>query len=163
MAQTRFNNDDLRIKKELEMSSFQGRYFLSTPGPGIDMMFREDPHIRLQKFAANQMNNTHEIENDLMGRNRVLRRYNEEYTKFLPQTSAIHYHTDDTHTSDSRIDLPAWTFRGIDNNMERFESPWINPQANIDIEFSNNIQTRLQEKTRKTKTDDNLDWNVWLP
>ena len=118
MAQTRFRNDDLRIKKELEMSSFKGRYFLSTPGPGINMMFREDPQIRLQKFAANQMTNTHEIENDLMGRNRILSRYTQEYKNHLPQTSVKYYQSDNTHTFESRSDLPAWTFRGIDNKME---------------------------------------------
>ena len=51
--------------------------------------------------------------------------------------------------------------RDIDNQTERFESPWLNPQANIDIEFSNNIQTRLQEKKRNHLSEN--DWNLWLP
>ena len=146
MAQTRFHEDDARIEKELEISSFSGRYFLSTPGPGIDLMFSEDPQIRMQKFAANLMTNTHDIENDLMGRNRRLTRDTQEYKKFLPKTSPIKYKSDTTHTLDSRFEMPAWMFRDKDNQIERFESPWLNPQANIDITFSNNVQTRLQDK-----------------
>ena len=161
MSQTRFRNDDARIIKELEMSSFEGRYALTTPGPGIDMMFREDPSIRMQKFGANLMTNTNQIENDLMGRNRRLTRDIQEYKKFLPKTSIIQYKSDTTTTSESRTELPAWTIRDTDNQLNRFESPWLNPQANIECEFSNNIQTRLLEKKRTNINE--TDWNLWLP
>ena len=53
-----------------------------------------------------------------MGRNRILSRYTQEYKNHLPQTSVKYYQSDNTHTFESRSDLPAWTFRGIDNKME---------------------------------------------
>ena len=84
MAQTRFSSDALRIQKKLEVSSFEGRYALTTPGPGINLTFREDPYIRLQKFGANIMTNTHNVENDLMERNRIIPRDIQEYKKFKP-------------------------------------------------------------------------------
>ena len=164
MAQTRFSSDALRIQKKLEVSSFEGRYALTTPGPGINLTFREDPYIRLQKFGANIMTNTHNVENDLMGRNRIITRDIQEYTKFKPNTKRIQYKSDNTHTTESRSDLPAWTIRDIDNKLNRFENPWINPQANIDVEFPNNIQTRLQEKIKinKNNNNDNVNWNALL-
>ena len=85
----------------------------------------------------------------------------QEYKKFLPKTSSIKYKSDSTHTLDSRSEMPAWMFRDRDNQMERFESPWLNPQANIDVTFANNIQTRLQEKKQYIRYEN--DWNVWIP
>ena len=72
MAQTRFNNDEVRIQKELEISSFEGRYALTTPGPGI---IREDPCIRLQKFGANIMANTHNVEMEIYRANKTIYSY----------------------------------------------------------------------------------------
>ena len=110
------------------------------------------------------MTNTHNVENDLMGRNRIITRDIQEYTKFKPNTKRIQYKSDNTHTTESRSDLPAWTIRDIDNKLNRFENPWINPQANIDVEFPNNIQTRLQEKIKinKNNNNDNVNWNALL-
>ena len=97
----------------------------------------------------------------LKTRKRILKRDVQEYKKFIPKTSLLTYKSDNTCTFESRTDVPAWMIRDTDNQMERFESPWLNPQANIDIEFSNNIQTRLQEKKRNHSSEN--DWNLWLP
>jgi hypothetical protein len=146
MAQTSFRNDIARIKKELEMSTFQGRYQLSVPGPGIDMPFQEDPQIRLQSYGANLRTNTIAIEDDLMGRNRQLTNVLEEYKKYTPISNSIKYQSKNPFVQESRASLPAWTFRGMDQKYQRFEEPWINPQANIEMQFDYNIQTRLLEK-----------------
>ena len=75
MSFTRFHDDEARIKKRLEESTFQGRYFLNVPGPGMDLAFHEDPQLRLQKWGANLHNNTVNLESDLHGltRNRLPR------------------------------------------------------------------------------------------
>ena len=52
MAFTRFRDDPHRIQKQLEESTYVGRYTLNTPGQGMDLPFNEDPHIRLQKWGA---------------------------------------------------------------------------------------------------------------
>ena len=72
MTQTRFSNDEVRMQKELEISSFEGRYALTTPGPGINITFREDPYIRLQKFGANIMANTHKVEMEIYRANKTI-------------------------------------------------------------------------------------------
>ena len=41
MSFTRFHDDPSRIKKQSEELSFQGRYFLNTPGQGMDLPFEE--------------------------------------------------------------------------------------------------------------------------
>lgn len=161
MALTSFKSDEARIKKESEMSTFEGRYRLCVPGQGINMPFQEDPQIRLQKFGANIMTNTLGIESDLMGRNKYLTRDIQEYTKFKPNCKHIPTPTSPTFVSESRAELPAWTFRGVDNYNKRFESPWINPQANIEKSFIDNVQSRLLDKDREVIS--NTDWNSWFP
>jgi len=74
MAFTRFHDDPSRIKKQVQISSFQGRYFLDTPGQGVDLPFLEDPNIRMQYWGANLRNNTINLESDLRGLSRKLNR-----------------------------------------------------------------------------------------
>ena len=50
MSFTRFHDDPARIKKQIQDSSFSGRYMLNVPGQGTDLPFVEDPHIRLQHW-----------------------------------------------------------------------------------------------------------------
>ena len=53
MAFTRFNYDDCRTKKKLQESTGPGRYVMNTPGSGNNPLFIDDPHIRMQKWGAN--------------------------------------------------------------------------------------------------------------
>jgi hypothetical protein len=62
MAFTSFRNDPSRISKEMQISSYSARYFLDTPGQGIDLPFIEDPNIRMQRWGANLRNNTVNLE-----------------------------------------------------------------------------------------------------
>ena len=74
MSFTRFHDDPHRMRKEAEESSFSGKYALNTPGPGDIMPFQEDPQLRLQRWGANLMTNTVNIESDLRGMTRKLNR-----------------------------------------------------------------------------------------
>ena len=65
MSFTRFHDDDARIKKQLQESTFAGRYQLNAPGPGENLPFIEDPHMRLEKWGANNRTNGVDLESDL--------------------------------------------------------------------------------------------------
>ena len=45
MAFTRFHDDPHRIQKQLEESTYIGRYTLNTPAQGMNLPFNEDPHV----------------------------------------------------------------------------------------------------------------------
>ena len=72
MSFTRFHDDEIRIKKQLEQQTFPGRYQLDVPGQGSSMPFQEDAHLNLQKFGANIRTNTINLESDLLGLTRNL-------------------------------------------------------------------------------------------
>jgi hypothetical protein len=151
---SRISNDDLRIIKENEISTFEGRYHLNTPGPGIDTKYNDDPQVRLQKFGANMRTNVIGIEDELMCRVKHLSRdyLDIDIKKFYDISEKKEYENSDaTRVLDSRTDLPAWTFRGLDQMYDRFEAVWINPQNGVERNFNHNIQTRLMEK--KSVTD----------
>ena len=63
-------NDPVRLRKEAEMSSYQNRYFLCTPGPGVDVPVPDDVHVRLQAWGGNWATNRMDVENDLRGQTR---------------------------------------------------------------------------------------------
>jgi hypothetical protein len=67
----RFHDDPAR-KKQTEISSFQCKYFLETPGPGMNPAFCEDPFIRLQSWGANLQTDTVNLESDFRGLTRKL-------------------------------------------------------------------------------------------
>lgn len=150
MSFTNCRSDPARLKKEAEISSNPGRYYLVVPGQGRDLPFIEDPHLRLEKWGANAMTNILNIENDLKGLTRPLNRDYlnvNEYTKYVPPSSLKTYKKiDSCITDESRASCPAFVFRSIENS--RWEEPFINPQANIELPFHANIQTRILEKDR---------------
>jgi hypothetical protein len=145
---TSFRNDPARIKKEMEMSSFSGRYALDVPGPGLDLPFVEDAQVRLQKWGANLQSNRVDLECELFSINRKISRdYNDqdEYKKFTVESFPIQaFSSRNPFVEESRSSCPAFMFREFETN--RFETPWINPQANIEKPFNDNIQTRILEK-----------------
>jgi hypothetical protein len=65
-------DDPARVKKQTEISSFQCKYFLETPGPGMNPAFCEDPFIRLQSWGANLQTDTVNLESDFRGLTRKL-------------------------------------------------------------------------------------------
>jgi hypothetical protein len=163
MAQASIRSDEARIEKELEMSTYEGRYMLNVGGPGLDVPYFEDPQIRLQKNGANLRSNTIGVENDLMCRNRRISRdyINDTYKSMSAKSEPVQYKNKNSFVLESRASHPAWSYRGIDVEYTRFENPWLNPQANLEKDFNDNIQTRLQEK--KIIVASGFDSSDWLP
>ena len=151
MAFTRFHDDPIRIAKRLEESTFAGRYQLDMPGPGVDMPFYEDPNQRLQKWGANLRTNTINLESDLRGMTRPLSRRDHreqnDYRKHAVQTMPMAaYGTAEPYVEESRASHPAWMYRDLE--QPRWETPLLNPQANLEKPFTHNIHTRILEKDK---------------
>jgi hypothetical protein len=147
MSSTRFNNDAARIKKELAESTFAERYYLNTPGPGLDLPFVEDPQLRMQTWGANLRTNTVNLESDLRGMTRKLCRDDiakNHYKMNAAQTNAMGFSNLESFVDETRASQPAWLLRG--SEQPRWEEPWLNPQANTEKSFVDNVQTRILNK-----------------
>jgi hypothetical protein len=147
MSFTRFRDDPYRIQKQVDESSFVGRYMLNTPGQGINLPFLEDPQIRLQKWGANLHTNPVNLESDLLG---LTRKYNRDlpsinqYQNHSIKSKQNTYSTTQSSVNESRTSHPAWTYKDLEQN--RWETPKLNPLNGIEPEFKTNIQTRIIEK-----------------
>lgn len=151
MSFTRFHDDPNRIKKQLDDSSFTGRYMLNTPGPGMDLPFLEDPHLRLQKWGANLQSNTVNLESDLKGLTRTNNRDNLELNQhhaFSTNSSKQTYRNQQPFVEESRASHPAWVYKDLEQN--RWEQPLLNPLNGLDKNFPHNIQSRIIEKDNFT-------------
>jgi hypothetical protein len=154
MSFTRFRDDPDRIKKQLQQSTDVGRYTLNVPGPGDKPLYMEDPYIRAQMWAGNIMSNSVDIEAELFGLSRRLNR-----------DSAENYHHDErasiaTRTNEiiqcpirggsaveqSRATHPAWMLRDVE--QDNWKMLHFDPQENVLLPFSNNLNTRIIEKDR---------------
>jgi hypothetical protein len=147
MSFTRFHDDEARIKKRLDEITYIGRYQLDAYGPGDKAPFMNDPHIRLQKYGANLRDNTVNLESDLYGLTRKLNRDNikiNEYRNFKALSSPQSYSEEDPTTEESRATHPAWMYKTVD--VDRWETPILNPQENLDRPFQFDIHTRILEK-----------------
>jgi|UniRef100_A0A6C0IPK5 hypothetical protein len=147
MSFTRFHDDPHRIKKQLEESTYHGRYFLNTPGPGMDMPFSEDPHVRLQKWGANLHTNSVNLESDLYGLTRTYNRdltNKNDYKQHQARSQTNAYRVEQPFTEESRASHPAWTYKDLEHS--RWESPFLNPQNDLERKFDCNIQSRIIEK-----------------
>lgn len=151
MSFTRFHDDPARIQKQLEEWTFTGRYQLNVPGPGVDLAFQEDPHLRLQKWGANLRTNTINLESDLFGLSKTINRDPLDESAVQrpsanPHSSMPNYPLATPFVEESRASHPAWMFR--DAVQPRWDYPMINPQALSQLEkpFHDNVQTRILEK-----------------
>ena len=147
MSFTRFADDSSRIKKQMEILTHTSNYMLDMPGPGDRMSLMLDPQIRLQKYGANMRKNDINLESDLLGMTRKTNRDNIELNEYRHQSvisTPIRYSEQDPFTEESRASHPAWMYRNMD--YDRWEQPWINPQANLEKPFHSDIQTRILEK-----------------
>jgi hypothetical protein len=147
MSFTRFHDDPYRIQKQLEETTHTGRYQLDTPGPGMNLPFMEDPHIRLQKWGSNLRTNTTTIESDLRG---LTRKLNNDLTKIndhklqAVQSNQPTYNNQNPFVEESRSSHPAWSYKGLEQN--RWEKPLLNPVHDLEPSFPHQIQTRILEK-----------------
>ena len=147
MSFTRFHDDEVRINQQLKELTFPGRYQLSVPGPGASMPFQDDTHLRMQKWGANLRTNTINLESDLIGLTRPLQRDNVDTNNYKTQSvnsSQISYSNQNPFVEERRASHPAWMYRDLEH--PRWETPIINPQANLEKPFHDNIQTRILEK-----------------
>jgi hypothetical protein len=148
MASTRFNSDSARVNKQLQESTGLFRYQLNAPGPGVDTPFFEDPHIRVQKWAANLGNNTTDLESDLRGINRKLGRGNVEYASKTPASYTQSYGTQAAFVDETRASLPAWTLRDLENNRWNTNTSFHDVQSKTEIPFQTKESTRIQQKSK---------------
>jgi len=120
---------------------------LNVPGNGDKPCFMEDPHIRMQKWGANVMTNTRNLESDLMGLTRAVSRdcaSENDYQTRAVKTSKINYPTCEAITDQSRATHPAWMSRDLEQ-VNWYTLP-LNPQENTCMRFQNNLNTRLLEQ-----------------
>lgn len=133
MALTSIRNEPDRIKKELQQMTDIGRYQIATPGPGANVGFIEDPHIRLQGWGANLRTNTINTESDLLGLTRNLNQdcmALNDYKQTSINNEKLNYGTIAPNTEETRAIAPAWTLLDQDNN--RWAYLHNNPQTHID-------------------------------
>jgi hypothetical protein len=147
MSFTRFHDDPNRIRKQVEESSFVGKYMLNKPGNGVDLAFQEDPQLRLQGWGANLRTNTVNLESDLLGLTRKLNRDLvdiNDYNRHSVSSGHVSYRSAKPFVEESRATHPAWTYKDLDHT--RWEQPFLNPLNGIEKVFHDNIQTRILEK-----------------
>jgi hypothetical protein len=147
MAFTRFYDDPSRIRKQTQISSYSSRYFLDTPGQGIDLPFMEDPNIRMQGWGANLRNNTINLESDLLGLTRKINRdYVDvnDYKQHAVYASSNTYRNEESFVEESRATHPAWMYKDLE--QPRWEFPFLNPLNGLEKAFTENVQTRILEK-----------------
>ena len=99
-----------------------GRYMINQPGPGAEVGFVEDPHIRLQGWGANLRTNTINAESDLLGLTRSLTKDFKnlnQYDKMSVDTREKKYATITPTTEESRAIMPPWQV--IDTRIERWQ------------------------------------------
>ena len=148
MANTRFNYDECRTKKQLQQSTDPGRWILNVPGNGAEPCYIEDPQIIIQKWGANLRTNTINLESELMGVNKPLSRDclgKDNYKSYNVINEPIQYPTSKAlSTEESRAIAPAWWYRDLEQ-VDWYYPP-INPQENTCMPFLNNVNTRILEK-----------------
>jgi hypothetical protein len=149
MAFTRYHDDEARIKKGLDISTFSCNYALDAPGPGVYVPFMEDSQIRLQRWGANMWTDSTDLESEFRGLGRPLKhdvRTYKEKSKYGGHTFS--YPSSDVHVDESRASHPAWMYRDLEQT--RWEAPIINPQAHAIRPFDDPIQTRILAKDNYT-------------
>ena len=147
MSFTRFHDDPARIRKQLEETTFSEKYYLNTPGNGVDMAFQLDPQLRLQGWGANLHSNAIQLESDFRGLTRKLNRdliTENNYKKTQAQTINYNYGTANPTIDESRATHPSWVLRGAE--QDRWEPLLFQPQDHFERTFSCHIQTRLLER-----------------
>lgn len=152
MAFTRFHDDEARIAKQLQQQTDQQRWYLDVPGNGDKPCFVLDPQIIPQKWAGNLWTNSVDIHSSLLGIDRQLNRDclkvngKNPYKRQTVNASPIDYPICDKFltTEQSRAVLPAWIFRDLPQNHAYYLPN--DPQAHTEMNFQNNISTRILEK-----------------
>jgi hypothetical protein len=149
MSFTRIRDDRIRMQKQNEQSVYAGNFHLATPGPGVNLPFMEDPHIRVQQWGANLMTDSTNLESELRGLGRNLSHDPKPYLEStISNSTAVSYPSAPEFVDQTRASHPAWMCRVHASN--RWETPFINPTAitihDIDRNFNHNVSSRILEK-----------------
>ena len=147
MSFTRFHDDPCRIWKQQQEATDPGKWRLNVPGNGDKPFYMMDPSIRLQKWGANLMTNTTNLESSLFGLDRNLTRDcnpQNNYKDVNTPTSALAYPSCAPFTDQSRVTNPAWWYRDLE--QPNWDYLHLNPQENTCMSFQNNLSTRILEK-----------------
>ena len=86
MAFTRNMYDDKSTTEMLREQTHTNRYMLDVPGPGNNLLFMEDPFIRMQKWGGNLMTNIVSVEGDLFGLTRNLNKDSIKDNNYIDHT-----------------------------------------------------------------------------
>ena len=140
---TRFNDDPLRIMKKLQQSTDQGMYHLNTPGPGDELPFVADPHVRLQQWGANRAANAVQVESEL--RNIGVKLTRDCLNSKVVLNRISYPVSSDEMTSQPRSLEPAFALRDQQTKRE-FQYLHLNPQANVFLQFESNADCRYLGK-----------------
>ena len=145
---TRYNYDDIRYKKYLEESTGVGKYHMNVPGPAHNHKYINDPYFRLEKFGANDLTNSIDIDNEFKGLTRTLNRdcINVNKHDELKQCEQIVYSEKENVVDQSRATHPAWEVRNTLNDDTSFQYLHYNPQDLNTFQFNNNLNSRILEK-----------------
>ena len=147
MANTRFNYDPCRTMKSLQQATGPGRYIMNVPGNGDKPAYIADPQIIIQKWGANLMTNTINLESELIGLTRRLGHecLGKRCDVVKVETETIEYpNCHSLYTEQFRAIMPAWTARDLEQ-VDWYTLP-LNPQENTCMPFLNNLNTRILEK-----------------
>lgn len=145
---TRFHDDDARVFHQINRAAFSGKYALETPGQGLDLPFQNDPNIRMQRWGANLVAGVTDVESDFRGLTRPLNRdlpsVNSHTRNATQAYATLPSRTEDPFVQESRATHPAWNYRIT--TPDRWEQPYNDPQANIEIPFQYCVQSRIVAK-----------------
>ena len=157
MSFTRIHDEPCRIKKELQQMTDIGRYMINQPGPGAEVAFVEDPHIRLQGWGANLRTNCINLESDLKGLTRPLNRDCRDinnYEENAVVSRPMGYGSSEPFVEQSRTIMPAWTLRDAEAGVTvpaRWNYLHEDPQKHYTFPFCNYTNTRLGYKDQYEK------------
>ncbi len=150
MANTRFNFYNYKKNKLLQEATGPGRYMLNTPGPSDTLVASNDPYCRLQKWGGNlgYVVGGHpiDIDSELIGLTKRVNKYGEKTIGSKTKTiiNQKHIFKSNNMTDQSRTTHPAWMYLDLEQNHK---SPlFLDPQANVEMRFTNNLNTRLLER-----------------
>jgi hypothetical protein len=146
MAFTRFHDDPARVAKQLQQQTDQGRWIIDVPGNGDKPCYMLDPQIIPQKWGGNLWTKSIDIQSSLLGIDRPLNRdCLAPNSKYVEGSKPIVYPVcENLTTEESRAIMPAWTARDLPQN-HAYILP-IDPQAHTEMNFRNNVSTRILEK-----------------
>lgn len=154
MAFTRVYDDQERQKHKIDQDHGSLNYLINVPGNGIHPFYIDDPHIRLQKFGGNISKNIIDLDSNLKGMNMDLTKGGETKSGGRKGNNIINNNFNkniypnkfQAITDQSRTMNPAWTLRDLDKSNWAYLPK--NPQDNYDMQFANNISSRIIEKDK---------------